>query len=657
MVVADFNHDNKQDLAAANFANGKVTVLLGDGAGNFGAANNFDGGSLLQAITVADFNGDGHPDIAVTNNDCCNPAFVAILLGNGSGSFGAPTKFSTPLSPFAIATGDFNADGNADVATANVQQTSSNVAVLLGNGAGALGAPTTFNVGSTPTSIITGDVNLDNAPDLVVTSAPNVAALLNACGGAPTPTPTATPTPSPTPTPVPTPAQGDVVISQVYSGGGNPGSTYQNNYIELFNRTNNTIDISGWPLWFASSSGTFDVGVAFVSSRGVGIRPHGYLLIQLGPASANGAPLSPDLIITASQINLAPSGKVLLSRPNSTFFGSTCPLPNANIIDLVGYGTAASCFEGAGPTATLSNTTAAIRKSNGCVDNNNNVGDFQVNAPNPHNASSPANSCANPIDTADFFVRQHYSDFLNRQPDAAGLSFWTNQITSCGTDQTCIDLKRINVSAAFFLSIEFQETGYLVYRTYKAAYGNLTSPPNAPVPLRFEEFLPDTQQISQGVVVNAPGWEQQLENNKVAFFLDFVSRLRFRNDYPTTMSPSQFVDTLFMKASVTPTTTERAAAINEFGSAIDTSDTTARARSLRRVAENATLGAQEKNRAFVLMQYFGYLRRNPYDPPEATLDFQGYNFWLTKLNQFNGNFVNAEMVKAFITSGEYRQRF
>ena len=83
----------------------------------------------------------------------------------------------------------------------------------------------------------------------------------------------------------------------------------------------------------------------------------------------------------------------------------------------------------------------------------------------------------------------------------------------------------------------------------------------------------------------------------------------------------------------------------------------ARARVLRRVAENSTLKQQELNKAFVLMEYFGYLRRNPFDPPEPTLDFQGYNFWLNKLNQFNGNFVNAEMVKAFIISGEYRHRF
>jgi hypothetical protein len=75
------------------------------------------------------------------------------------------------------------------------------------------------------------------------------------------------------------------------------------------------------------------------------------------------------------------------------------------------------------------------------------------------------------------------------------------------------------------------------------------------------------------------------------------------------------------------------------------------------VAENSILKQQENNKAFVLMQYFGYMRRNPNDPPEANLDFGGYNFWLGKLNQFNGNFVDAEMVKAFIVSGEYRQRF
>ncbi|HEX9543812.1 MAG TPA: VCBS repeat-containing protein [Pyrinomonadaceae bacterium] len=122
-------------------------------------------------------------------------------------------------------------------------------------------------------------------------------------------------------------------------------------------------------------------------------------------------------------------------------------------------------------------------------------------------------------------------------------------------------------------------------------------------------------------------------------------------------TPAQFVDALFLNAGVSPTDSERASLINEFGTANNTADTAARARVIRRVAENPTLAQLEYNRAFVLMQYFGYLRRNPNDPPEPGLNFDGYNFWLTKLNQFNGNFVNADMVKAFIVSSEYRGRF
>jgi hypothetical protein len=268
-------------------------------------------------------------------------------------------------------------------------------------------------------------------------------------------------------------------------------------------------------------------------------------------------------------------------------------------------------------------------------------------------ATEPA---TNPIDSADVFVRQHYHDFLNREPDAGGLGFWTNQITECQQPgATCsAEVRRINVSAAFFLSIEFQETGYLVYRFYKSAYGNL---PGTPVPLRLNEFLPDTQQIGKDVVIGQPGADQQLEANKVAYALDFVSRSRFTSAYPTTLTPAEFVDALFVNAAVTPSATDRNAAINEFGGAGNTVDNAARARALRRVAENSTLNQQETNKAFVLMQYFGYLRRNPNDPPEAGLNFDGYNFWLGKLNEFNGNFVNAEMVKAFIVSGEYRHRF
>ncbi|HCX32071.1 MAG TPA: hypothetical protein DHU55_20230 [Blastocatellia bacterium] len=269
---------------------------------------------------------------------------------------------------------------------------------------------------------------------------------------------------------------------------------------------------------------------------------------------------------------------------------------------------------------------------------------------------------ANPIEQTSFFVRQHYLDFLNREPDANGFAFWNNQITSCVADQACIDVKRINVSAAFFLSIEFQETGYLVERLYKSSYGDAIGTSNfgpthqLPVPvIRLNEFLPDTQQIGQGVVVGESGWEQVLENNKQAFIAEFVQRSRFTTAYPTTMTPAQFVDALFTNTGVTPSASERTSVINEFGGASTSADTSARARALRRVAENSSFAQQEINRAFVLMQYFGYLRRNPNDTPDS--DYSGYDFWLGKLNQFGGNFVNAEMVKAFIVSGEYRQRF
>ena len=263
-----------------------------------------------------------------------------------------------------------------------------------------------------------------------------------------------------------------------------------------------------------------------------------------------------------------------------------------------------------------------------------------------------AGRISNPVDNPAFLVRQQYYDFLSREPDPSGWDFWTNNIESCGANLRCREVKRIDTSAAYFLSIEFQQTGYFVYRIYKASYGNL---PGAPVPIRFIEFSPDTRQIGQGVVVGQTGWEQQLENNKQTFTTDFVARPRFAAAYPTSMTPMVFVDTLFSNAGVTPSASDREAASSEFGSASNTTDMGGRARALRRVAENSTFASQDSNQAFVLMEYFGYLRRNPNELPDT--DYSGYDFWLTKLNQFNGNFQNAEMVKAFISSNEYRKRF
>ncbi len=270
----------------------------------------------------------------------------------------------------------------------------------------------------------------------------------------------------------------------------------------------------------------------------------------------------------------------------------------------------------------------------------------------------------NPIDPAVNMVTQHYRDFLNREPDPAGLSFWTNEITSCGADVTCIEIKRINVSASFFLAIEFQQTGYLVERMYKTAYGDATASSAFPsthqlaVPIvRLDEFLRDTQRVQRDVVVNQGNWQQQLENNKQAYAAEFVQTARFITAYPTTMTPAQFVDQLNTRAGNVLSASERTTIINLFAGAANTTNATARAQAVRQVAEDTDLYNAEFNRAFVLSEYFGYLRRNPNDSPEPTLDYTGFDFWLTKLNQFNGNYINAEMVKAFLSSPEYRQRF
>jgi len=256
----------------------------------------------------------------------------------------------------------------------------------------------------------------------------------------------------------------------------------------------------------------------------------------------------------------------------------------------------------------------------------------------------------NPIDDAGFFVRQHYIDFLNREPDSGGFNFWRNEITACGTDTACIEEKRVNVSAAFFLSIEFQETGYLVYRIHKSAFGNL---PGAPVPVSFVNFLRDTQRIGQGVQVGIGSWETQLEANKVAFTQAYVQRPDFLSAYPNSLTAAQFVDQLDANAGGVLTTAERGILIGILGAT--PSDIARRAEVLRGVAEDSTLKNAEFNRAFVLMEYFGYLRRNPNEAPDT--NFDGYTFWLNKLNQFGGNFEQAEMVKAFINAIEYRKRF
>lgn len=275
---------------------------------------------------------------------------------------------------------------------------------------------------------------------------------------------------------------------------------------------------------------------------------------------------------------------------------------------------------------------------------------------NSNESTNGGNPVKNATFNTDFFVREQYVDFFNREADPGGLSFWKNQIDEC-TTQPCREVRRVNVSAAFFVSIEFQQTGYLVYKTYQAAF-------NSGEFLKLREFLPDLQEIGRGVVIGQPGADAQLEANKQKFFTDFVQRSKFTEaaNYPTTMPAAQFVDKLNANTldprnpgSGALTPGERDSLVAQLSP--NPSSPALRVQVLRSVSQNPLFSNRQFNKAFVLAQYFGYLRRNPNDPPELALDFSGYNFWLNKLYDFNGNYIEAEMVKAFITSTEYELRF
>jgi hypothetical protein len=268
---------------------------------------------------------------------------------------------------------------------------------------------------------------------------------------------------------------------------------------------------------------------------------------------------------------------------------------------------------------------------------------------------------ANVIDDPFVFVGTHYHDFLNRQADAAGLSFWADQITACGQNAGCADNRRTNVSQAFFLSIEFQNTGFLVFRLYRASFPDTPSRPRG-MP-RYREFLRDTQEIGRNVVVNSPGWETVLEANKQEFARRWVQRADFLAEFPEGMSFDDYVNKLAANSGVTLTPTERNILFEGWSNTAD-----GRARTLRGVVELGSVYNKQFNPGFVLAQYIGYLRRNPNDAPDT--DYTGFDFWLAKLDSFSlpgedvrdpqtaeRRVARAEMVRAFILSLEYRGRF
>ena len=271
---------------------------------------------------------------------------------------------------------------------------------------------------------------------------------------------------------------------------------------------------------------------------------------------------------------------------------------------------------------------------------------------------------SNPIDNAAEFVRWQYKDFLRREPDGPGWAHWTGEITMCSdptkrftgeSEPACVERKRANTSAAFFVSPEFANGGYFVLRVYRGSLGRM--PHYGGGTGSDSEFTRDTATVAAGIVVNDALAPNVINANKQAFVNEFVTRPEFLAIYGS-LNATEYVNKLFATTGVTPTDVERNALIAEAGTA------GGRASVLFKVVDGTTTVTGGLlvfntnygkafydnlfNPAFVQMEYFGYLLRDP-DP-------DGYNFWLGKLNQF-GNWVDAQMVLAFISSPEYRSRF
>ncbi|MEK6283549.1 MAG: PQQ-dependent sugar dehydrogenase [Acidobacteriota bacterium] len=230
----------------------------------------------------------------------------------------------------------------------------------------------------------------------------------------------------------------------------------------------------------------------------------------------------------------------------------------------------------------------------------------------------------NPIDGVDFFIRQQYVDFLGREPDPAGLAGWRNVLNNCGTTvpPPC---DRIEVSAGFFRSEEFQSRGYFIYRFYSAM---------GRIPL-YGEFMPDFAKVSGFLTAD------QLEANKVAFINEFTARPEFQTKYSSTFdNPTSYVDALLRTVGL-PTHPSRAGWITGL-----TNGSLTRALVLRQLVQSSEVYNKYYNEAFVIMQYFGYLRR--------TAD-ASYLSWIQTMDQTNGDY--RIMINGFMNSLEYRRRF
>lgn len=660
IVAADYNGDGKSDVATANTL-GTASVLLGNGAGGFTSSVSYvTGGNTTRSLTSADLNADGRPDLAIANqsgsasvifNACAAMFLPTPLLSisdttvteGDSGTVNATftvslsnaSNFTVGVSFYSVSTdafADFDYQSTLGRVTFAPGTTSQTITVsvigdtidefdeqfriflaypLNGNLSDGRGLATILD-NDPPPNVSINDVSLFEGNS--GTTNANFSITLSTMSGKPIALQYATMDQNATAGADYVPQSTTVMLGPGVTSVGIP------------------IQINGDAL--PESDETFLVNlsnpsnVAIVKEQGIGTILDDDPIIQFGSSTYTISETGPRVDITLTRNGGTTLGVSVSFSTNDDAGLTNCDVfngiasPRCDYINTLGIVSFA-----AGQT---SRTFSLAIIDDSYAEGNEN---FTVSVHSPVDATLGGQTLAtvtitdneathgpNPIDNTEFFVRQQYLDFLGREPDPPGFVGWVNSINNCTGDTTQCD--RIHVSQLFFQSAEFQERGYFVYRFYPVAFGRKPD---------YTEFVPALASVS-GFLDN-----NQLEAAKLAFIAAFMSQPAFMNLYDP-LNNTQYVDMLLNTAGVTLST--RQSLIDGLNSA-----TLTRGQVLRHVVESNEVSTKYNHQAYAVMEYFGYLRRQP----DAF-----YLDWIAVLDQTNDP---RTMVTGFVNSAEYRQRF